>query len=133
MDLEKIGKFIAKCRKDKKMTQVMLASELGISDRAISKWENGKSMPDVSLMLDLCGILDIDVNELLIGERLDMSNYKEVANKNMISTLESAKKEKDNYALAMTIISVISVIIAISIYVYFLRICEVWVRILRLF
>jgi len=68
MDQEKIGKFIAKLRKEKKLTQKQLANELGITDRAISKWENGKSMPDLSLLKPICDIFDISINELLSGE-----------------------------------------------------------------
>ena len=64
MDQEKIGKFIASCRKDMGLTQAVLAEKLGITDRAVSKWENGKSMPDASIMLELCGLLHITVNEL---------------------------------------------------------------------
>ena len=65
MDQIKIGKFIASCRKEQGMTQAVLAEKLGISDRAISKWETGKSMPDSGIMLDLCELLKINVNELL--------------------------------------------------------------------
>lgn len=68
MNQAKIGKFISACRKDKKMTQAQLAEKLNITDRAVSKWETGKSMPDASVMLELCGILDITVNELLSGD-----------------------------------------------------------------
>ena len=63
MNQEKIGKFISNVRKDKKLTQRQLADKLGITDRAISKWENGKSMPDLSLLKPLCDILDISINE----------------------------------------------------------------------
>ena len=65
MDQIKIGKFIASCRKEEGMTQAELAEKLGISDRAVSKWETGKSMPDSGIMLELCGFLKINVNELL--------------------------------------------------------------------
>ena len=65
MDQMKIGKFIASCRKEQGVTQAVLAEKLGISDRAISKWETGKSMPDSGIMLDLCELLKITVNELL--------------------------------------------------------------------
>ena len=65
MNQEKIGKFISELRKEKGMTQANLAVQLGITDRAISKWETGKSMPDSSIMLDLCNLLSINVNELL--------------------------------------------------------------------
>ena len=67
MDQIKIGKFIAECRKIQNLTQSQLAEKLGITDRAISKWENGRAMPDSSLMLDLCNILNISVNDLLSG------------------------------------------------------------------
>ena len=74
MDQIKIGKFIAECRKKQNLTQSQLAEKLGITDRAISKWENGRAMPDSSLMLDLCSILNISVNELLSGEVIGMEN-----------------------------------------------------------
>ena len=74
MDQIKIGKFIAECRKKQNLTQGQLAEKLGITDRAISKWENGRAMPDSSLMLDLCSILNISVNELLSGEVIGMEN-----------------------------------------------------------
>lgn len=75
MDLIKIGKFIADCRKEKKITQEQLAEKLYITDRAVSKWERGLSLPDADKMLDLCNMLDINVNELLNGEKIDMKNY----------------------------------------------------------
>lgn len=74
MDQIKIGKFIAECRKKQDLTQMELAEKLNITDRAISKWETGKAMPDSSIMLELCDILKISVNELLCGERLNMEN-----------------------------------------------------------
>jgi transcriptional regulator with XRE-family HTH domain len=67
MDQLKIGKFIAECRKQKQLTQLQLADKLGITDKAISKWERGIAMPDSSIMLELCDILGISVNELLNG------------------------------------------------------------------
>ena len=75
MNQEKIGKFIAECRKEKNLTQLQLAEKLNISNRAVSKWETGKSCPDVSIMMELCDILGISVNELLSGERIIMENY----------------------------------------------------------
>ena len=69
MNQEKIGRFISELRKEKGMTQANMAEQLGITDRAISKWETGKSMPDSSIMLELCDLLSINVNELLKGER----------------------------------------------------------------
>ena len=92
MNQEKIGRFIAECRKEQNYTQAVLAEKLGITDRAISKWENGKSMPDASIMLELCDLLRISVNELLTGEHIAMDHYKEKAEENLIELQE--KKDK---------------------------------------
>ena len=75
MDSIKIGIFIADKKKKKKITQEQLAEKLYITDRAVSKWERGLSLPDADKMLDLCNILGINVNELLNGEKIDMKNY----------------------------------------------------------
>lgn len=75
MNQAKIGKFIAECRKEKNFTQRQLADTLHITDKAISKWERGLSMPDSSIMLDLCDILGITVNDLLSGEVITVENY----------------------------------------------------------
>ena len=91
MDLIKIGKFIATCRKSKKLTQEQLAEKLCITDRAVSEWERGISLPDAGIMLELCNILDINVNELLNGEKINMKDYKE-KNENLL--LELAKQEE---------------------------------------
>ena len=91
MDVIKIGKFIATCRKEKNITQEKLAEKLCITDRAVSKWERGLSLPDADKMLDLCNILDISVNELLIGEKIDMNNYEK---KNEELILELAKQDE---------------------------------------
>lgn len=91
MDQVKIGKFIAQCRKNKKLTQIQLAEKLNITDRAISKWETGNGMPDSSIMLELCNELGISVNELLCGEVIKMENYNLKAEENL---LEMAKKEQ---------------------------------------
>lgn len=91
MDQIKIGKFIVKCRKEKNLTQMQLAEKLNITDRAISKWETGKGMPDSSIMLELCNELGISVNELLSGELIEMKDYDKKAEENL---LEMAKKEE---------------------------------------
>ena len=80
MDQIKIGKFIAECRKKQNLTQAQLAEKLDITDRAISKWETGKAMPDSDIMLDLCDILGIKVNELLCGEMIDIEHKDEQLN-----------------------------------------------------
>ena len=94
MDQLKVGKFIAECRKQKNLTQMQLAEKLGITDKAISKWERGIAMPDTSIMLELCDILGISVNELLSGEKISMENNNQ---KNEQLLLEMAKElEKKN-------------------------------------
>ena len=72
MDQIKTGKFIAECRKKKNLTQAQLAEKLNLTNRAISKWETGKTMPDSDIMLNLCDILEVNVNELLCGEKIDI-------------------------------------------------------------
>ena len=91
MDLKKIGLFIASCRKDIKLTQEQLAEKLYITDRAVSKWERGLSLPDADKMLELCNILDINVNELLNGEKIDMKDYNKKTEELL---LELAKQEE---------------------------------------
>ena len=95
MDQIKIGRFIAERRKALPLTQAQLAERLGVTDRAVSKWENGRSMPDSSLMLDLCGILGITVNELLSGEYVEMTNYNRIAEENLV---EMKRREEENAA-----------------------------------
>ncbi|MCR5318269.1 MAG: helix-turn-helix domain-containing protein [Treponema sp.] len=85
MDMVKIGKFIAKCRKEKNLTQAQLAEKFGITDRAVSKWETGNSLPDASIMLQLCELLSINVNELLKGEGIAMENMKKESEANIIA------------------------------------------------
>ena len=108
MEQEMIGKFIAACRKEKGLTQMQLAEKLNITNRAVSKWETGKSMPDVSLMLDLCDILGINVNELLSGERITMEDYQKRAEENLMEL--QAKKEKVQGELE----SIMKILIVIS-------------------
>lgn len=91
MDQIKIGQFISQMRKEKGLTQRQLADELLISDRTVSKWETGKGMPDVSLMMPLCEILGINVNELLSGEKLSDEEYRQKAEENIVNILGEKK------------------------------------------
>ncbi len=102
MDQVKIGKFIAKCRKTQNLTQMQLAEKLGITDRAISKWENGKAMPDSSIMLELCGLLKITVNDLLSGEVVVMENYNEKTEQNLLEMVKQ-KEQADKRLLSLEI------------------------------
>ena len=88
MNQEKIGRFIATCRKEKNLTQEKLAEMLGISDRAVSKWERGLNLPDACLMLELSKIFNISVNELLNGEIIEKNNYMEKAEEKLIELQE---------------------------------------------
>ncbi len=100
MDQEKIGKFIADLRKEKKLTQVQLAEKLGVTDKSVSRWENGKCLPDVSLFRDLCNILGITLNEFFSGEKIEEEKFKEQADNNLFSALENSSfilKEKIKY------------------------------------
>ena len=114
MDQVKIGKFIAERRKKIGLTQMQLAEKLNITDRAISKWENGKSMPDSSIMLELCDVLKISVNDLLNGEIVTMDNYKEKSEQNLLEMVKQ-KEHSDRQMLTLEIvIGVLSVIILLS-------------------
>ena len=92
MDQAKIGRLIAECRKKQGLTQAQLAEKLSITDRAVSKWENGKAMPDSSIMLDLCSILKITVTDLLNGEVVTMEHYNEKLEKIMLETVKQTQE-----------------------------------------
>ena len=103
MDQEKIGEFISEKRKEKGLTQAELAEKLGITDRAVSKWERGKSLPDASIMLELCSILGITVNDLLSGEVVSMENYSLENEKNLIEMVK-LKEASDKRLLSLEIV-----------------------------
>ena len=94
MDLKKIGKFIQECRRKKNLTQEQLAEKLYITNRAVSKWERGLSLPDVGIMLELCNILEINVNELLNGEKIEMKDY-QLKNEKLLLELAKQDEEKN--------------------------------------
>ena len=130
MDQIKIGRFIAECRKSKNLTQMQLAERLNITDRAVSKWENGKSMPDSSIMLDLCHELGISVNDLLYGEVVSMENYNE-KNEQQLLELINQKETSDRMLLRLEIlIGVLSVVILlIPVFIAAFVDMEDWLRI----
>lgn len=109
MDQSKIGKFIAEKRKEQGMTQAQLAEKLGITDRAVSKWETGKSLPDASIMLELCDLLKITVNDLLSGEVVSMNNYNEISEKNLIEMIRQKEEADKRLLLLEIVIGVVSV------------------------
>lgn len=118
MDQIKIGKFIAELRKEQNMTQLTLANKLEITDRAVSKWENGRGLPDLSLITPLCEALNISVNELLSGERIQKENIEEKSEENIINALEysdkSIKKTKKVFFCILTVIITVCVMTAIA-------------------
>lgn len=114
MNQLKIGKFIAECRKSKNLTQAELSEKLNITDRAVSKWETGKGLPDPSIMLDLCNVLDISVNELLSGQRLDMNSYKSKSEENIVGIMTKEKSKKRTlYTIIDTLLFFICILMII--------------------
>ena len=110
MDQIKIGKFIAERRKQEKLTQAQLAEKLNITDRAISKWENGRAMPDTSIMLELCGILKISVNELLCGEKINMENNNQKNEQLLLDMSKELEQKNKTVWTSMWVIMGISLI-----------------------
>jgi transcriptional regulator with XRE-family HTH domain len=102
MDQIKIGKFIAECRKKEGLTQMQLAEKLGITDRAVSKWETGRAMPDSAIMLELCAALKISVNDLLCGEVVTMDHYNKELEKNLLEMIKQ-KEQADKRLLTLEI------------------------------
>lgn len=116
MDQIKIGKFILCCRKEKGLTQEQLAEKLGVSSKSISRWENGNTLPNYSLLKDLCNELDINVNELLSGEKIKENDYMNKSEENLVNL----RKQIDERKKVLTIISY--VILAIIIIAFILNI-----------
>ena len=130
MDQIKIGKFIALERKSKNYTQRELADKLGISDKTISKWERGNGFPEVSLLLPLCNELDITVNELLSGERLQEMDYKKKAEENMVNLVKEAQESKKKMVMSM-LVAFLAIIAAVPLVVVAgMFEMQVWFRVL---
>ncbi len=110
MDQIKIGKFISLKRKEKNITQSELAEKLNITDRAISKWENGVCLPDANNMPDLCKILDITINDLFSGEVVDMKDNEKKLEENLLK-MTKIKEQRDKELLLMEIFIGIIVLI----------------------
>ena len=113
MNQERIGNFIKEKRKEKNLTQEELASKLRVSNRTISKWENGHGMPDYSMISDLCSVLDTSINELLSGEKLKKENYQDMFEKNMLKTIEYNNKKRNRSAIRVTIIVIILLVLSV--------------------
>ena len=115
MNQEKIGKFIAKCRKDKHMTQQELAEKLGVSDRTVGNWENGRNMPDLSLFKPLCKEFNISLNDLMSGAIVEEKEYQEKLEENIINTIDytNTKIKNHNNFIGLTLI-IFGVLISIT-------------------
>lgn len=121
MDQKKIGAFIAQCRKEKKLTQMQLAEILNITNQAVSKWENGKGLPDVSLLEPLCTALDISLNELFSGEHISPEDYKGKAEENIsdlfkekqLAKLKPVKYVLEIFAKVTLFVSLVELVVGI--------------------
>ena len=131
MDQVKIGKFVAERRRNVNLTQMQLAEMLNITDRAVSKWETGKSMPDSSIMLELCDILKISVNDLLCGEVVTMDNYNKELENNLLEMINQ-KEQADKRLLALEIF--IGVVVSVVLFILILMASFVhmadWLRVI---
>lgn len=106
MNQEKIGKFIFQKRKEKKLTQGDLASLLGVTEKSVSNWENGRNMPDLALFKPLCEALDISINELLSGEKLAQANYQEKLEENIVNTINYTRKNSIKQIIPIFIMTI---------------------------
>lgn len=104
---KKIGKFILECRNAKKMTQSELAKKLGVTEKSISNWENGRNMPDLSLFKPLCQVLDITINELLSGEKIEDEKYQEKFEENIVNTIDFSTKRLNEYNQVISLVIII--------------------------
>lgn len=134
MDQIKIGKFIAECRKKQNLTQMGLAEKLNITDRAVSKWETGRALPDSTIMIELCDILKISVNELLCGEVLSMETYNKNVEENLIEMIKE-KERNDKMLLSLElVIGILSIVILfVPIFIGALLPMEDWQRLIVVF
>ena len=118
IDQIKIGRFISERRKMKSLTQAQLAEKLGITDRAISKWENGRSLPDSAIMLELCEILEITVNDLLCGEVVVMEKYDKEMEKNLLEMVKEKEKSDKQLLMVEIAMGVVSVGIMLGLCIF---------------
>jgi len=130
MDYNKIGKFISAERKAKKLTQAKLADKLFVSEKTISKWENGNGIPDTNVLPKLCEIFQVSINELLNGERLSSTDYTNIAESTLLS-LQIEKEKRDKMLLSIEIVmGALSVtMLCVFVLVAGLISMQLWVRI----
>ena len=111
MDQLKIGAFIAECRKKRGLTQLQLAEKLNVTDKAISKWETGRGIPDAALMLPLCEILGVTVNDLLSGEVVQMENYNKELEQKLVEMMREKEKTDKQLLKLEWVIGILSMIV----------------------
>lgn len=108
MNQKKIGRFIAECRKNQNLTQMQLAEKLNVTDKAVSKWERGVSMPDASIMIELCEIIGINVNELLCGEKNNMEDNDKKNQDLLLEMANEIKRKNKTIWISMWVIMIVS-------------------------
>lgn len=116
MNQEKIGKFIAKKRKEKNLTQIQFAEKLGVSDRSVSNWENGKNMPDMSLFPIISKELNITINDLMSGEIVEKKEYQQKFEENIIYTIDK-KAKKENRLLKIILLTLFIIFFVLVMFV----------------
>ncbi|MGN1374907.1 MAG: helix-turn-helix domain-containing protein [Bacilli bacterium] len=116
MNQEKIGKFIAKKRKEKNLTQIQFAEKLGVSDRSVSNWENGKNMPDMSLFPIISKELNITINDLMSGEIVEKKEYQQKFEENIIYTIDK-KVKKENRLLKVILLTLFIIFFVLVMFV----------------
>ena len=114
MEQEKIGKFIASCRKEQGFTQAVLAEKLGITDRAVSKWETGRSLPDAAIMPELCDLLKINLSELFSGERIAMENYKETSDALLLEMKKQEESSNKRILNLEKVLSIMTIVVSLA-------------------
>ena len=134
MDQIKIGRFVAECRKREGLTQMQLAERLNITDRAISKWETGRAMPDSSIMLELCDILKITVNDLLSGEVVEMENYNKEMEEKVLELIKEKERADKNMLKMEIVIGIFScIILFVPVFIGALVPMKDWLRLVVVF
>lgn len=129
MDQIKIGRFIAECRKKQNMTQLQLAERLHITDKAVSKWETGRSLPDSAIMMELCDVLGITINDLLSGEVVTVDNYNKELEKKLIEMVREKERADKRLLTLEWVIGGLSLIVLMApIFVGALLPMEDWQR-----
>ncbi|MBP3840932.1 MAG: helix-turn-helix domain-containing protein [Bacilli bacterium] len=126
MNQEKIGKFIAKCRKDKNMTQQELADKLGLTYKAVSKWETGNGLPDVSLYKEICDILEISLNEFFAGEHLSKENMIQKSEENIMNIVKSENVKKKNLKVVIMVLCVIGFLLVSGLFGMYIFMKNYW-------